>query len=246
MRLLIVDDEALARARLRRLVEALGEGYEVAGEAASGEQALALCAGGEVDLVLLDIRMPGMDGLAASARMAEGSKPPAVVFTTAYDQFAVQAFEHNAVGYLLKPVRSEELVRALNRARALTRPQLQALERLQPESSGRSHVCALYRGDLRSVPIEQVRYFRAEAKYVVAHFGAGELLLEEPLKSLEQDFGTRLLRIHRNALVARDYVEALEKGADERWRIRLRGGDVPLEVSRRHLPAVRQWLRGRG
>ena len=209
LRLLIVDDEALARARLRRLVEALGEGYEVAGEAASGEQALALCAGGEVDLVLLDIRMPGMDGLAASARMAEGSRPPAVVFTTAYDQFAVQAFEHNAVGYLLKPVRGEELLRALDRARALTRPQLQALERLHSESPGRSHVCALYRGDLRSVPIEQIRYFRAEAKYVVAHFGAGELLLEESLKSLEQDFAPRLLRIHRNALVARDYVEAL-------------------------------------
>ena len=103
MRLVIVDDEALARARLKRLLQALGAAYQVVGEAASGEELLALCAATQVDLVLLDIRMPGMGGLAAAARLAQGAAPPAVVFTTAYDEFALQAFEHNAVGYLLKP-----------------------------------------------------------------------------------------------------------------------------------------------
>lgn len=245
MRLLIVDDEGPARARLQRLLRELGDAYRVAGEAASGEQALALCAGGAIDLVLMDIRMPGMGGLAAAARLAERERPPAVVFTTAYDEFALRAFEFNAVGYLLKPVRADDLARALTRAQSLTRPQLQALDRLQPTAPARSHICALYRGDLRTVPIEQVRCFRAEAKYVVADFGSGELLLEEPLKSLEQDFGSLLLRIHRNALVARAHVEALEKGADERWRIRLQGVAEPLEVSRRHLAEVRRRLRGR-
>ena len=244
MKILIVDDETLARERLARLVRDLGPPYQVVGEAASGEQTLTLCASLEVDLVLLDIRMPGMDGMEAAARLVLIESPPAVIFTTAYEQHALEAFEHSAVGYLLKPIRRSQLAAALERAQVPTRPQLEALERLSEGAApSRSHVCAVYRGAMCSVPIEEIRYFRAEEKYVVARHGDGELLLEESLKSLEQDFGARLLRIHRNALVAKAYVTGLEKDPEGRYRALLRDLDEPLEVSRRHLPALRSWLR---
>jgi two-component system response regulator AlgR len=242
--ILIVDDEALARERLARLLRDLGPAYRVVGEAGSGEQALALCASREVDLVLLDIRMPGLDGMGAAARLAGAERPPAVIFTTAYEQHALEAFEHNAVGYLLKPIRRDQLLAALERARVPTRPQLEALRRMSEGAVPvRSHVCAIYRGAARSVPIEDIRYFRAEEKYVVARHGGGELLLEESLKSLEQDFGTRLLRIHRNALVAKAYLSGLERDPEGRYRVLLRDLDETLEVSRRHLPALRSWFR---
>ena len=250
MNILIVDDESLARQRLNRLVQELGPPYRVVGEAPSGEQTLSMCSELEVDLVLLDIRMPGMDGMEAAARLVTAENPPAVIFTTAYEQHALEAFEHSAVGYLLKPIRRSQLEAALERARVPTRPQLETLGRLKEGASAeleaaptRSHVCAIYRGALRSIPIEEIRYFRAEEKYVLARHGDGELLLEESLKSLEQDFGTRLLRIHRNALVAKAYLAALEKDLEGRYRVLLRGMDESLEVSRRHLPALRSWFR---
>lgn len=252
MNILIVDDEGLARERLTRLVQELGPPYRVVGEARSGEQTLTLCSELDVDLVLLDIRMPGMDGMEAAARLVTAENPPAVIFTTAYEQHALEAFEHSAVGYLLKPIRRSQLAAALERARVPTRPQLETLGRLKEAASGdvaaedtspRTHVCAVYRGALRSIPIEEIRYFRAEEKYVLARYGDGELLLEESLRSLEQDFGARMLRIHRNALVAKAYLTGLERDLEGRYRVLLRGTDESLEVSRRHLPALRSWFR---
>ncbi|WP_040819905.1 LytR/AlgR family response regulator transcription factor, partial [endosymbiont of Tevnia jerichonana] len=124
MNILLVDDEPLARERLTALLVELGGDYRVVAMAANGEQALQLCDELQVDLLLLDIRMPGIDGLTVAARLAEMATPPAVIFTTAYDEHALQAFEQNAVGYLLKPVRKQRLLQALEQARRLTRPQL--------------------------------------------------------------------------------------------------------------------------
>ena len=245
MKLLIVDDEAPARERLRRLLEETGSPYEVAGEAANGMQALELCRRLEIDLVLLDIRMPGTDGLEVAARLASEKSPPAVIFTTAFDEHAVEAFAHSAVGYLLKPIRAERLRDALQRAQVLTRPQLHTIEALQADAGvKRQHICAMYRGDLQAIAVEEIRFFRAEQKYVAARHSHGEALLEEPLKSLERDFAEQFLRIHRNALVAKSYIVALEKDRDGRYRLRLRDVPEKLEVSRRHLSQVRKWLKG--
>jgi len=246
VKLLIVDDEAPARERLRRLLQEIGPPYRVVGEAASGEAALALAHEQGVDLVLMDIRMPGLDGLATAARLAKAQTPPAVIFTTAYDEHALAAFEHQAVDYLLKPIRKQRLARALERAQVLTAAQLDALGRAEAIPAGtRQSVCATYRGGVQTIPISEIRFFRAEEKYVVARHGNGEILLEEPLKALEEDFAEQFLRIHRNALVAKAYLRGLEKGADDRFRACLESGEK-LEVSRRHVAAVRGWLRSRG
>ncbi len=244
MKILIVDDEAPARAHLRRLVEEIGPPAEVAGEAADGKEALAFCANNEVDVLLLDIRMPGKDGLAVAAKLAEGETPPAVIFTTAYDEHALQAFDRDAIDYLLKPVRRKRLEKALGRVAALTRPQLQALQKLRGEE-GPEYIAVSYRGGLQRIAVTDILFFRAEQKYVVARHIEGEALLEESLKSLEERFGGRFLRIHRNALVSREQVTGLVKEPDGRCLITLAGLDERLEVSRRHLPEVRRFLKER-
>jgi two-component system response regulator AlgR len=240
MNILIVDDEAPARARLRSLVEELDGDWRVAGEAATGRDALRRCAELAVDVVLLDIRMPDMDGLEAAAALARQETPPAVIFTTAYGEHALAAFEEQAADYLLKPVRAERLARALERVSSFTRAQVQVLTQRAREEG---YVCANFRGGLQRVPVEEVLYFRAEQKYVTARYGQGELLLEDSLKSLEQRFGDRFLRIHRNALVAHRCLAGLERDADGRCFVCMRDSDERLEVSRRHLPLVRRWLR---
>lgn len=241
MKVLIVDDEPLARERLRHLLREIGPPYEVAGEAGSGEEALAMTAHLEADLVLMDIRMPGIDGLQAAAQLAEREPPPAVIFTTAYDEHALQAFEGNAVDYLLKPVRRERLQKALERAHALTRVQLQALQSAQ--EAPEEYICAPFRGGVRRIPLDEIIYFQADQKYVCAHHTGGETLLEDSLKSLEEQYGDRFLRIHRNALVARSHLIGLEKSTDGESLARLKGTDKRLAISRRHLSIVRQWLK---
>ncbi len=242
MKVLVVDDEAPARERLRAMTEGLA-GHEVVGEGANGAEALTLCQRHQPDVVLLDIRMPGMDGLEAARHLAELEAPPAVIFTTAYDQHALAAFETNAVDYLLKPIRKERLQAALERARHLTQPQLAALRERVPDRDGRTHICARVRGNLQLVPVNEIVYFMADQKYVSVRHLHGEVLIEEPLKSLEQEFGDRFLRIHRNALVAVAFLEGLEKDDEGRHLVRLRGTEQQLEVSRRHLPEVRQRLK---
>lgn len=240
LRVLIVDDEPLARARLRALLEDIGQ-IEVIGEAADGVAALEVIGRDRPDVVLLDIRMPGMDGLEVARHLDDDGDPPAVIFVTAYDDHALAAFEARAIDYLLKPVREERLAVALDRARQLvgsrTRPPL-------PEPGrSRTHLCARVRGNLKLVPVEDVLYLLADAKYVEVHHPGGSVLIEDSLVSLEQEFGDRFIRIHRNCLVAAQAIAGLEKRGDGETVVTLRGVDAALEVSRRNLPNVRRWLR---
>ncbi len=242
MKILIADDEQLARERLVRLLNEIGPPYEVAGQVGSGEEAMELCSSLAVDLVLMDIRMPGMDGLEAAAQLMTQDPAPAVIFVTAYEEHALEAFDRNAVDYLLKPVRQERLLSALDRAQALTRVQLQALDDLN--GGGESYVYSNFRGGILRIPADDIYFFHAEQKYVVARHPGGEALLEESLKSLEEKMGDRFLRIHRNALVAKRFLNALEKRPDGRFHACFSGIDDQLEVSRRHLSEVRRWLKG--
>ncbi len=244
MNILIADDEHLARSRLRSMLHDLGGDYRVVGEAADGDSAVRQCRESPVDLVLLDIRMPPGSGLEAATRLAQMEAPPAVVFVTAFDEYALQAFERGAIDYLVKPVRVERLRRALERARALTRPQLQALRALDtPVDNGTERICTSYRGGVECVDLDNVIYFQAEQKYVVVRHQGGRLLLEESLKQLEQAYGERFIRIHRNALVAQHRLCGIIKGADGRHQARLRGCDDLLEISRRHLAEIRAFLK---
>jgi two-component system response regulator AlgR len=239
MKIVVVDDEALARQRLVALIEELGPPYEIVGEAANGAEALSECQRLGADLVLMDIRMPGMDGLQAAGRLAQIENPPAVIFTTAYEEHALAAFDNAALDYLLKPVRRERLLAALQRSQRLTRSQLNSVSPAPPP-----HLSASYRGGVKTLPLEQVIYLRAEDKYVVARHAAGELLLEESLKRLQARYAAWFLRIHRNALVSRNHLLGLEKDSAGGIRAVLRDCEERLEVSRRHLPAVRRLLRG--
>jgi two-component system response regulator AlgR len=244
MKILIVDDEALARAHLGRLLQDIGTPYQAAGEADNGATAIQLCEQLEADLVLLDISMPGMDGLTAASQLARLAVPPAVIFTTAYDEYALEAFDQNAIDYLLKPIRRERLEQALTKASNLTRPQLQALQQLQQETEP-EYISVSYRGTLQRIPVNEILYFRAEHKYVLAQYGDSEVLLEESLKSLEERFGERFMRIHRNALVATERLMGLRKSTEGVALVKIDGSERQLEVSRRHLAAVRRLLHNR-
>jgi two-component system response regulator AlgR len=240
VKLLIADDEAPARERLRRLVGEIGAPWEIAAEAADGAQALRECGRSPIDVALLDVRMPGMDGLACATALGGLAAPPAVIFVTAYEEHALAAFDANAVDYLLKPIRRERLERALHRAQRLTHAQLTALG---AQATDHEYLVATYRGGLQRIPVDRVLYLRAEQKYVVARHAGGEALLEESLRSLEERFGDRFIRIHRNALVARDAVVGLAREGDGNTYVCLRGTEERLEVSRRHLPELRAWMR---
>lgn len=244
MKILIVDDEGPARSRLTTLVQSVG-GHEVIGEADCGRDALELCERGHPEVVLLDIRMPGLDGLETAARLAQRREPPAVVFVTAYGDHALEAFETAAIDYLLKPVRRDRLAQALTRARRLNRAQLDALQ--APESEGcREHILCRRRSGVELIPIGRIRYFLADQKYVTVSHADGEDLIEDSLRKLEDEFGDQFVRIHRKALVARDRLIGLERGDSGRTFAVLADVDDRLEVSRRHLPYVRSLLRVTG
>ena len=235
LKLVIADDEPLARERLRMLL-ADQAGVEVVAEAGDGQQVLDACAALRPHAVLLDIAMPGLDGLETARRLAGLVPPTAVVFCTAYDEHALSAFEAAALDYLVKPVRPERLAAALERVRSF-----HAGHPL-PEEARRTQLCARLRGSLRVIPIDEVHYLQAEEKYVVVHHARGEDLIEEPLKALEEEFGDRFVRIHRNCLVARQELVELRRGADGHVQAVLRSGGVPLEVSRRCVPHLKQTL----
>ncbi|MDN3516672.1 LytTR family DNA-binding domain-containing protein [Aquisalimonas lutea] len=243
MRILIVDDEAPARERLAQHVTDLG-GHEVVAGARDGDEAIRLASRHQPDVVLMDIRMPGTDGVAAARALAEADAPPAVIFVTAYGEHALAAFDAEAVDYLVKPVRRDRLARALERARRVTRPQLDALGgTVQGADDGaRAHILCRRRGVLELVPVADIHYFQADNKYVTVCHAEGEDLIEESLRQLEGEFGDRFVRIHRNALVARDRLGRLEHGAGGRRYLVLRGLQKRLEVSRRHAGQVRDLL----
>ncbi len=244
MKILIVDDEPPARARLHHLVHEAALG-RVVGEASDGHEALRACAELGPDIILLDIRMPGMDGLEVAGHLARLEHPPAVIFTTAYDNHALAAFETNAVDYLLKPIRRERLAAAVERARRPTLAQLDALRQSSMDTaSERTHISARLSNRLELVPVESIRFFRADQKYVIARYPQGQALIEDPLSMLAEEFGERFLRVHRNALVAREHVRALEKDRNGRTVVRLADIPEPVEVSRRLSASVRKVLKG--
>lgn len=239
MRVLIVDDEPPARARLRTLLDGIPD-IQVCGEAGNGIEAVRLAAELLPDMVLMDVRMPGMDGLEAARHLAEAEPPPAVIFVTAFGDHAIAAFESGAVGYVLKPVRAERLAAAIESARRITRVQTQAVAPAMSRS--RTHLCARVRGRLELIPVADVFSLRADQKYTVVRHRHGEVLIEEPLKDLEAEFGDRFLRVHRNALVARDAIAALHRERDGGFTLELRDGER-IEVSRRQAAEVREIIK---
>ncbi|MEJ2140889.1 MAG: LytTR family DNA-binding domain-containing protein [Gammaproteobacteria bacterium] len=240
MKILIVDDEPLARSRLKTLISDLAAG-DVVAEAGNGQQALTLCEQHVPDIVLLDIRMPGMDGIEAAHHLYKCENPPAVIFTTAYDEYALQAFDANAIDYLLKPIRKERLQEALNKAKRLTPAQDTALSEASEKQP--SHISARVQGGLRLINVNDIYYFHAEHKYVTVYYKDGQVLIEEALKSLEEKFKESFIRIHRNALVARDQLKALERDSNGHFKLVLKGSDTKLDVSRRHLPSLRKIMK---
>ncbi|MFZ0006750.1 MAG: LytTR family DNA-binding domain-containing protein [Steroidobacteraceae bacterium] len=241
LKVLIVDDELPARERLRSLLAEIPD-VEAVGDAASAREALAQTHELAPDVVLLDVRMPGMDGLEAARHLNVLEEPPAVIFTTAYDQYAVSAFETHAVGYLLKPVRKEQLAAVLVRAGRLTRAQLQRLAASGAEAR-RTHIAARRREGLNLIPLEAVQYFLADQKYTTVRHVNGEDLIEDSLRLLETEFGNAFVRIHRNALVAVKYLERIERGPDGQYFVRLRGCEAPLAVSRRMAGELKERFR---
>ena len=245
LRLLVVDDEAPARRRLCEVLEDCSHTLplEVVGESDNGVDALETAQRERLDALLLDIRMPGMDGIEVAQHLQKLHRPPAVIFTTAYDNYACQAFEVNAVDYLMKPVRAERLVAALGKARNLTQSTLDALRQAHPKA--RTHLSLSEKGKLRLVPVEDILYLKAELKYITVKTLEREYLLEESLVKLEAEFGDRFLRIHRNCLVGKDLVEQVGKlaGSEEGHFVRLRGLAEALPVSRRQYSQLREFFR---
>ncbi|MEO7325190.1 MAG: LytTR family DNA-binding domain-containing protein [Dokdonella sp.] len=242
MNVLIVDDEPLARERLAAMLGEL-EGITVVGTAGNGRDALEVAARMRPDVVLLDIRMPVMDGLETARHLGALESPPGVIFCTAFEDHALAAFEANAVDYLVKPVRSERLQAALAKARRWTGAQAQGVERAIESGRRRTHLCARVRGSLVLVPVADIDYLLAEDKYVVVHHAKGEVLIEEPLKALEDEFEGRFVRIHRNCLVALGKLAGLTRAPDGRLFANVEGVTASLEVSRRNLPALRKLVR---
>jgi two-component system response regulator AlgR len=242
MKILVVDDEKLARARMRELIDKEGE-HLIVGEAMNGNEAIEKTMELKPECLLMDIRMPVMDGLEAAMHLQSMDTPPAVIFTTAYDQHALEAFEVNAIDYLLKPIRKDRLSSALQKAKQVSRKQLREVSRAQTEPSFRSHISVHMRGQITLIPVQDIVYFMADNKYVTVRTPSEQHLIEDSLVSLEEEFSERFLRIHRNALVAVDYIRGIEKQPSGRWRVLLRETEDRLDVSRRHTPEVRRWTR---
>lgn len=245
MKVLIVDDEQPARDRLRTILEDEA-GFNVVGEARNGQEALTECERLSPDVILLDIRMPGLDGIETAHHLNALESSPAVVFTTAYDEYAIDAFEARAIGYVLKPVRRSKLVAALQHASSLSPQTLGEVASDARLDEVRKHICARAHGELRLIPVGSIVSFQADQKYVAVQHDKGTDLIDESLKSLEAEFASRFVRIHRSALVAVDGIERLEKTTDGKTRVVLREqhrNHGELLVSRRHQAEVRRRLK---
>jgi len=240
MKILIVDDEQLARERLHRQLDELNEGYEII-EADNGLAAIEQSQKYNPEIVLLDIRMPGMDGIEAANKLSELETPPAIIFTTAYDEYALKAFDSHAIAYLLKPVRKEKLNTAIHSANRLNRVQLQNIQHENNETKEQYLSVRIHSG-VRKIDLNDIYCFHAEQKYVTVKYREGEVLIEESLKSLESRFSDKFIRIHRNALVAKQQLKAIRKDQQGRYLTELKDIDEKIEVSRRHVAAVRKFL----
>jgi two-component system response regulator AlgR len=263
VRVFIVDDEAPARVRLKTLLADIVTEcpHQLVGEAEHVQGALDGITACAPDIVLLDVQMPGMTGIELASLLTKTSaSPPAVIFVTAYDEYALKAFEVHALDYLLKPVRAARLAESIRRAAAL-RAQAQS----QPEGPtgeaanfpplSRRHFSVQERGRLLLVPVHDVIYLKAELKYVTLRTSTHEYLIEESLTSVEEELATIFVRVHRNALVAREEIVGVERGApmidadgdgekaQESWQVILRGVDERLPISRRQWPVVKALVR---
>lgn len=247
LRVVVVDDEAPARSRLRELLSDCADvaEVEVTGEATNGHELLTLLQETPADLVFLDIRMPGMDGLETARHLQRLDSPPRIVFATAYDSHAIEAFDLHALDYLLKPIRAARLRESLHRMNATRAPQRDAFD--AAARGPRSHLAVHERGRVVLVPVRDIRFLRAELKYVTIRTADREYLLEESLTRLEQEFGPTFVRIHRNCLVAVAHLTGFERGADDaaetQWVAVLRDSPERLPVSRRQSHVVREFRR---
>lgn len=256
--ILIVDDEPVARSRLRELLADMAPEFphRIVGEAANAPEALSQIEVVNPQIVLLDVQMPGMTGIELarhiSVRASSGESPrpmPLVIFVTAFDEFAVEAFEVRAIDYLLKPVRMQRLLDALRKAvTRLPAEHIQAIDQLaKATNTRRRHLSVHERGRVILVPLEQVIYLKAELKYITVRTREREYLIEESLTSLEEEFGDRFVRIHRNALVARPSIAGFERvtptgeeeSGDPYWQVVLRDITERLPVSRRQWSTVK-------
>ena len=243
-RILIADDEAPARSRLRDLLDEVRETFPLAivDEARTGKEVLAAVNKEKIDVVLLDIRMPEMDGMEAARHLAGMEQPPAIIFTTAFDGYAIKAFEVNAIDYLLKPIRAERLLAALNKTRAGANVSRQALA--AASNQPRKHLSVHERGKIHLVSLADVLYLRAELKYVTVRTAEREYLVEESLTHLEEEFKDLFVRIHRNCLVARAAITGFERNAEESesgWAVVIKSTGEKLPVSRRQHHVVKQF-----
>jgi len=233
MRIVIVDDEPLARMRLAALLRDC-EGVEVVASVGDGDAALAACAQFRPELLLLDIAMPGLDGVGVARRLAALRDPPQLVFCTAYEQHALEAYELRAADYLLKPVRIERLREALARAEALRRR----------ASAAAPTLLAQVHGAPVRIPLAEVLYLTADDKYVTLHRDVGEVLIEQSLKAIEETMPERFVRVHRGCLIPVERLLGLRRDGDGTVRALIAGSDAAPEVSRRNLVALRKLLRG--
>ncbi len=244
LRVVVTDDEAPARSRMRDLLEDCAGAFpiELAGEAASGRELLVLLEKVEADVVLLDIRMPEMDGLEVAQHLLKFEEPPSIIFTTAYSDYALKAFELHAVAYLVKPIRLRRLHDALTRARSITPLRLDVLQQISPDA--RTHLSIPERGKILLVNVKDIRYLRAELKYVTIRTADREYLLEESLSRLEQEFAGQFVRIHRSCLVSKSHIAGFEKeaveGAEAHWVVLMQGLEERLPVSRRQQHIVKE------
>ncbi len=243
LRIFIVDDELPARNRLRDLLDDCNSQLplEIVGEAANGQEALDMLSVIPADVVLLDIRMPQMDGVELAQHLQKLPEPPVALFTTAYDSYAIKAFELHAIDYLLKPIRLGRLFDALTRARNAVPLRTEVLRELLPDP--RKHFSIHERGKIYLIPVEKVLYLRAELKYITVRTAEREYLIEESLAVLEKEFAVRFVRIHRNCLAAKAEIEGFEKGGDDGengWMVKLKGLEELLPISRRQQHLVKK------
>jgi two-component system response regulator AlgR len=240
LKILIADDEAPARNRMRDLLTEI-ENVAVVAEAKNGKEAIDLALQTKPDLLLLDIRMPLMDGIEAAQHAQKLEPKPHIIFTTAFDAYAVKAFDLNAIDYLLKPIRLDRLQTAINKAHALKPKQLDALKPLQKI---RTHLSIHERGRVLLVPVETIIYLRAELKYITVRTAEREYLVEESLTHLETEFGERFIRLHRNCLVAPKFISGYEKRLnqdnEQQWVAILKGIPETVAISRRQQHLVRE------
>lgn len=241
LKILIVDDEQLARARLISLIDELDIAHKIY-EADHGLIALEMVNKVKPDILLLDIRMPVMDGLEVAHHLTSMEDAPAVVFTTAYQDHALEAFDTHAVDYLLKPVRKERLKLAIERAGILQRSLITKLRNQDYTARQRTHLSTRVQGNIKLIPVKSIRYLRAEQKYVIAGWPDGEMLLDESLVALEEEFQDVFIRIHRNALIAHEYIDMLEKQKNGIHMVTMHGVPAVLQVSRRNLASLRKKL----